>query len=94
MYFPVTIPRKRIDLGEGGCYTNPVRNKIVNSEKYIRISGGKYCISFGAGCRFSGNVIGRIEKILGYPPIATMQYSTTSAAVLGLETICIHIFSK
>lgn len=62
--------------------------------KYIRISGGKYCVSFGAGCNFSGNVIGRIEKILGYPPIATMQYSTTSAAVLGLETICIHIFSK
>ncbi len=82
-----------IDISESTDYVK-FDNFAKVCAKYIKNSGGKYCISVGAGCNFSGKVIGRIEKILGYPPIATMQYSTTSAAVLGLETICIHIFSK
>lgn len=59
--------------------------------KYIRNNSGRYAISLGAGCDFSGSIIGRIEKILGYPPVATMQYGIASADVLGLDSICIHI---
>ncbi len=82
-----------IDISESTEYVK-LDNFAKACAKYIKNIGGKYCVSVGGGCSFSGNVIGRIEKILGYPPIATMQYSTTSAAILGLETICIHIFSK
>lgn len=59
--------------------------------KYIKNSNAKYIISFGAHCDFAPNVIGRIENLLGFAPIAISQYSIPSAAVLGLDSLCIHI---
>ncbi len=59
--------------------------------KYIQKSKSKYFVSVGADCTFSANIIGRIEKLLGYPPIATIQYGIASAEVIGTETFCVHI---
>lgn len=58
---------------------------------YIKKAKGKYIVSVGANCTFSANIIGRIEKQLGYPPIATIQYGIVSSEVLGLETLCVNI---
>ena len=59
--------------------------------KFIRLSGKKYIVSVGACCTFAANVLGRIETIVGSAPIATVQYGVASAAVFGLNSICIHI---
>ncbi len=59
--------------------------------KYIQKYKAKYFVSVGADCTFSANIIGRIEKILDYPPIATIRYGIASTEVIGAETICVHI---
>ncbi len=80
---------KYMDISESSDYVK-FNNFAKICERYVRLSGSKYIISFGAGCYFSGNVIGRIEKLIGYPPVAISQYGVASADVLGTETICIH----
>lgn len=59
--------------------------------KYIKNSKSKYLISVGADCTFAGNVIGRIEKLLNFPPIATIQYGINTTSILGTESFCLHI---
>lgn len=66
-------------------------NFAKSAAKFIRLSGGKYLVSVGADCTFAANILGRIERIVGAPPIATVQYSVASAAILGLRSICIHL---
>ncbi len=58
--------------------------------KYIRCANAKYIVSVGAECDFAGNIIGRIEKILGYPPSTVVQYGIASADIFGLKSVCIH----
>lgn len=62
------------------------------AEKAIRKSQGRYVVSFGSDCRFVGNVLGRIETLCGYTPVASAQYGIASTAVLGADAFCVHLF--
>lgn len=62
------------------------------ASKAIRKADGKYLVSFGSGFSYAGNILGRIESLSGYTPIACGQYGVATAAVLGTGALCIHLF--
>ncbi|MBO5935782.1 MAG: hypothetical protein J6Q94_09880 [Clostridia bacterium] len=58
----------------------------------LKKSKGNYVVSVGSKCDFAGNIIGRIIKKSGIKPFCVMQYSVTTAAVLGTGSICVNIY--
>lgn len=80
----------RIDLPM--LYDNIKYDKFAKSaSSHLKSDSSRYSVSLGGGCDFAGNIIGRIKDITGKSPICCMQYGVTSAAVLGDNTLCIHI---
>ena len=79
-----------IDVSESVDYV-VFENFAKSAAKFIRLSGGKYLVSVGADCTFAANILGRIERIVGVAPIATVQYGVASAGIFGLRSICIHL---
>lgn len=62
------------------------------STKAIRKADGKYLVSFGSDCSFLPNILGRIEALSGYTPVACGQYGIATTAVLGAGAFCVHLF--
>lgn len=58
---------------------------------YLKKDGKRYAVSFGCNCDFAGNIIGRINEVTDKSPVCSMKYGIASAAVLGDQTVCIHI---
>lgn len=59
--------------------------------RMLKKNGGKYAVSVGYACEFAGNIIGRIERRMGFSPICTSQYAIPSTAVLGENTMAVHL---
>ncbi len=57
----------------------------------IKRSGGRYAVSYGYGCKFIGNVLGRLERDYNFKPLITAQYSIASAQLLGSNAFCVHL---
>ncbi len=54
----------------------------------------KYNISFGYDCDFSGNILGRIEKLSGVIPDSISQYGVSATHVLGKSSVCLSFVKQ
>ncbi len=63
-----------------------------SAAKAIRKADGRYLVSFGSDCSFLPNILGRMEALGGFTPVACGQYGVATTAVLGAEALCIHLF--